>query len=82
MMWTGDQHVDWSRDDGLPSVIPATLSLAMSGYGLTHSDVGGYTTIMDLHALRLLHKAELIPTPGQSEQEYLKKWLTERKKQK
>lgn len=42
----------------------------------------GYTTIMDLHALRLLHKAELIPTPGQSEQEYLKKWLTERKKQK
>ena len=42
----------------------------------------GYTTIMDLHALGLLHKAELIPTPGQSEQEYLKKWLTERKKQK
>ena len=48
MMWTGDQHVDWSVDDGLPSVIPATLSLAMSGYGLTHSDVGGYTTIMDM----------------------------------
>ena len=42
----------------------------------------GYTTIMDLHALGLIHKAELIPTPGQSEQEYLKKWLTERKKQK
>ena len=48
MMWTGDQHVDWSVDDGLPSVIPATLSLAMSGYGLTHSDVGGYTTIMHM----------------------------------
>ena len=48
MMWTGDQHVDWSVDDGLPSVIPATLSLAMSGFGLTHSDVGGYTTIMDM----------------------------------
>ena len=48
MMWTGDQHVDWSVDDGLPSVIPATLSLAMSGYGIAHSDVGGYTTIMHM----------------------------------
>ncbi len=48
MMWTGDQHVDWSRDDGLPSVIPATLSLAMSGFGVTHSDAGGYTTIMHM----------------------------------
>lgn len=48
MMWNGDQHVDWSVDDGLPSVIPATLSLAMSGYGITHSDAGGYTTIMNM----------------------------------
>ncbi|MCR4782330.1 MAG: alpha-glucosidase [Lachnospiraceae bacterium] len=48
MMWTGDQHVDWSVDDGLPSVIPATLSLAMSGYPIAHSDVGGYTTIMHM----------------------------------
>lgn len=48
MMWTGDQHVDWSEDDGLPSVIPASLSLAMSGYGVTHSDAGGYTTIMHM----------------------------------
>lgn len=48
MMWNGDQHVDWSIDDGLPSVIPATLSLAMSGYGITHSDAGGYTTIMHM----------------------------------
>ena len=49
MMWTGDQHVDWSVDDGLPSVIPATLSLAMSGFGITHSDAGGYTTIMKMN---------------------------------
>ena len=31
----------------------------------------GYSTIMDLHALGLLDKAEIIPTPGQPEQEYL-----------
>ena len=48
MMWTGDQHVDWSVDDGLISVVPATLSLAMSGYGITHSDAGGYTTYKKL----------------------------------
>ena len=31
----------------------------------------GYSTIMDFEALDILHKAELIPTPGQPEQEYL-----------
>jgi len=31
----------------------------------------GYSTIMDLERLGLLHKAEFIPTPGQPEQEYL-----------
>lgn len=48
LMWTGDQHVDWSYDEGLPSVIPATLSLAVCGFGLTHSDIGGYTTFSHL----------------------------------
>ena len=37
----------------------------------------GYTTIMDLAALR--KKAILIPTPGQTEQEYLAKYLFEKK---
>ncbi len=45
MMWAGDQNVDWSEDDGLPSVITSALSLAMSGMGLHHSDIGGYTTL-------------------------------------
>ncbi|MEN1544116.1 TIM-barrel domain-containing protein, partial [Pseudomonas aeruginosa] len=44
MMWAGDQNVDWSLDDGLASVVPAALSLAMTGHGLHHSDIGGYTT--------------------------------------
>ena len=44
MMWTGDHHVDWTKDDGIGSVITGTLSLAMSGFCITHSDAGGYTT--------------------------------------
>ncbi len=31
----------------------------------------GYSTIMDFAALGVLHKAQFIPTPGQTEQEYL-----------
>ncbi len=48
MMWAGDQNVDWSEDDGLPSVIPAALSLAVVGHGLHHSDIGGYTTLFGM----------------------------------
>jgi alpha-glucosidase len=44
-MWAGDQNVDWSLDDGLPSVIPAALSLGLTGHGLHHSDIGGFTSI-------------------------------------
>ena len=49
LIWGGDQCVDWSEDDGLPSVITAALSLGMSGYGLHCSDIGGYTTLFHLH---------------------------------
>ena len=35
----------------------------------------GYTTIMDLNELNCLLKARLIPTPGQTEQEYLAEYL-------
>lgn len=38
---------------------------------------GGYSTIMDLAALH--QKAILVPTPGQTEQEYLGKYLHEKK---
>ena len=37
----------------------------------------GYSTVMDLAALR--KKAILIPTPGQTEQEYLARYLSEKK---
>lgn len=34
----------------------------------------GYSTIMDLATLRCMHKAQFVPTPGQTEQEYLAKY--------
>ncbi len=48
LIWAGDQCVDWSEDDGLPSVITAALSLGMSGFGLHTCDAGGYTTLFHL----------------------------------
>ena len=48
MSWAGDQTVDWTKSDGLPSSIVAALSLALSGMGLSHSDIGGYTSIPQL----------------------------------
>ncbi|MDI3517816.1 MAG: sulfoquinovosidase [Thermotogota bacterium] len=44
--WAGDQNVDWSKSDGLPSVIPAMLSMGMSGVKLSHFDTGGFTSLL------------------------------------
>lgn len=49
LAWAGDQNVDWSVDDGIPSVITSALTLGMSGFGLQCSDCGGYTTLFHLH---------------------------------
>ena len=43
LMWNGDQCCDWSLAGGMPEAIPAALSLGVSGYGLCHSDVGGFS---------------------------------------
>ena len=55
MMWNGDNHVDFSLDNGLPSVIPAMLSLTCSGFGLSHSDIAGYTTFGPLRRSKELY---------------------------
>ncbi|MCR4562334.1 MAG: alpha-glucosidase [Bacilli bacterium] len=54
-IWNGDNHVDWSDEYGIASVIPASLSLACCGCGVVHSDIGGYTT-----AFQMVRSAELL----------------------
>ena len=54
----------------LPSLDDEALKNVLYGAELIIAR-SGYSTIMDLWALGLLYKAELHPTPGQSEQEYL-----------
>jgi alpha-glucosidase len=46
LFWAGDQLVNWGRGDGLPTVIPAALSLGLQGVGQHHSDIGGFTSVL------------------------------------
>lgn len=53
--------------------------LASSLLGAEHIIArSGYSTIMDLEALGVLGKSELIPTPGQPEQEYLAAYIAKK----
>jgi alpha-glucosidase len=47
MLWAGDQAVDFSRHDGIGTVICAALSAGMLGNAHHHSDTGGYTSLFD-----------------------------------
>ena len=41
-MWNGDQHTDYTKDYGLPCVMPASFSLGFSGVTMVHCDIGGF----------------------------------------
>jgi sulfoquinovosidase len=45
LLWAGDQSVDFSRHDGIGTVITAALSSGLIGNAFSHSDVGGYTSL-------------------------------------
>lgn len=45
LLWAGDQSVDFSRHDGIGTVITATLSAGLLGNAYSHSDCGGYTSL-------------------------------------
>ena len=45
LLWAGDQSVDFSRHDGIGTVICAALSSGLLGNAFHHSDIGGYTSL-------------------------------------
>ena len=45
LLWAGDQSVDFSRHDGLQTVICAALSSGLMGNTYHRSDIGGYTSL-------------------------------------
>ncbi|ONF95363.1 alpha-glucosidase [Sphingomonas jeddahensis] len=47
LLWAGDQSVDFSRHDGIGTVIRGALSSGLVGNAYHHSDLGGYTSLYD-----------------------------------
>ncbi|WP_428333640.1 alpha-glucosidase [Novosphingobium sp.] len=45
LLWAGDQSVDFTRHDGIGTVITAALSAGLVGNTFSHSDCGGYTSL-------------------------------------
>ena len=48
IMWNGDQHTDYTKDYGMPCVMPASFSLGFSGVPLVHCDIGGFFSMASL----------------------------------
>ena len=46
LLWAGDQSVDFTRHDGVGTVITAALSAGLVGNAYSHSDCGGYTSLL------------------------------------
>ena len=42
VLWNGDQHTDFTKDYGMPCVMPASFSLGFSGVPMVHCDIGGF----------------------------------------
>ena len=45
LLWAGDQSVDFTRHDGIGTVLTAALSAGLVGNAYSHSDCGGYTSL-------------------------------------
>ncbi len=54
LLWAGDQCVDFSRHDGIGTVITAALSAGLVGNRAHHSDIGGYTSLFGVRRTKEL----------------------------
>ncbi|MFN6936622.1 MAG: alpha-glucosidase, partial [Tsuneonella sp.] len=46
LLWAGDQSVDFTRHDGIGTVVTGALSAGLVGNAFSHSDCGGYTSLL------------------------------------
>ena len=57
LLWAGDQCVDFSRHDGIGTVIIGALSSGLLGNAYHHSDLGGYTSLHGVvRTAELMHR--------------------------
>ena len=65
LYWMGDQLPTFDRFDGLHSALNGLLNGGISGFGIGHSDIGGYTSLNDTEHLRFFKR----------DRELLKRWI-------
>jgi len=46
LLWAGDQSVDFTRHDGIGTALTGALSAGLLGNAYSHSDCGGYTSLL------------------------------------
>lgn len=57
LLWAGDQSVDFTRHDGIGTVITAALSAGLVGNAYSHSDCGGYTSLQgNIRSVELMER--------------------------
>jgi len=59
LFWLGDQLVSWDSYDGIKTAVIGMLSSGISGFSLSHSDIGGYTTI-NVNPVKYVRSKELL----------------------
>ena len=62
LYWLGDQLVTWDANDGLQSAMIGMINAGASGFTLAHSDIGGYTSVVNKHvaAMNFTRTKELL----------------------
>lgn len=58
--WCGDQMTNFGNNDGLPSAINAIITSGLSGLPITHSDIGGYTSVNKPIIRKILRTEQLL----------------------
>ncbi|MEN0060992.1 MAG: alpha-glucosidase [Myxococcota bacterium] len=60
LFWEGDQNVTWDEFDGIKSAVVGLLSGGYSGMSLNHSDIGGFTTLLQGNLVLAARNDELL----------------------
>ncbi len=68
LFWLGDQMQSWDAYDGIKTAVVGMLSGGVSGFSLSHSDVGGYVS------LSLAVGGRKLPVIARSD-ELLRRWM-------
>ena len=60
MFWMGDQLPTYDRNDGMHSALIGQLNGGLSGFTLTHSDIGGYTNVNDINGHQIMRNQDIL----------------------